>query len=54
VSTTVALVLGLLVYSAKSFYDTQNNEVTVIETVSVSILTVLFRVNPSLNDDYPQ
>src|SRR6516162_4170623 len=28
VATTVALVLGLLVASAKSFYDTQNNEVT--------------------------
>jgi hypothetical protein len=28
VASTVALVLGLLVYSAKSFYDTQTNEVT--------------------------
>jgi len=28
VATTVALVLGLLVGSAKSFYDNQNNEVT--------------------------
>ena len=28
VATTVALVLGLLVYSAKSFYDTQTAEVT--------------------------
>ncbi|MGB6191668.1 MAG: hypothetical protein WBF42_04305 [Terracidiphilus sp.] len=28
VSTTVAVALGLLISSAKSFYDTQNNEVT--------------------------
>jgi len=28
VATTVALVLGLLVYSAKGFFDTQTNEVT--------------------------
>lgn len=28
VASTVALVLGLLVYSAKGFYDTQTNEVT--------------------------
>lgn len=28
VATTVALVLGLLIASAKGFYDTQNSEVT--------------------------
>jgi|SRR6516162_4028115 CDP-diglyceride synthetase len=32
VATTVALVLGLLVASAKSFYDTQTSEVTQLST----------------------
>jgi hypothetical protein len=46
VATTVALVLGLLVASAKSFYDTQNNEVTQLAANVVLLDRVLAHYGP--------
>ena len=46
VATTVALVLGLLVYSAKSFYDTQTAEVTQLAANVVLLDRVLAHYGP--------
>src|SRR5215469_12176700 len=46
VATTVALVLGLLVYSAKSFYDTQTAEVTQLAANVVLLDGVLTHSGP--------
>ena len=46
VATTVALVLGLLIYSAKSFYDTQNNEVAQLAANVVLLDRVLAHYGP--------
>ncbi|HYK36361.1 hypothetical protein [Alloacidobacterium sp.] len=46
VSTTVALVLGLLVSSAKGFYDTQNAEVTQLSTNIVLLDRLLAHYGP--------
>jgi hypothetical protein len=50
VATTVALVLGLLVASAKSFYDTQNNEVTQLAANVVLLDRVLAHYGPEASD----
>jgi hypothetical protein len=50
VATTVALVLGLLVASAKSFYDTQNNEVTQLAANVVLLDRVLVHYGPEATD----
>lgn len=50
VATTVALVLGLLVASAKSFYDTQNSEVTQLATNVVLLDRVLAHYGPEAAD----
>ena len=50
VATTVALVLGLLVASAKSFYDTQNNEVTQLAANVVLLDRVLAHYGPEAAD----
>ena len=50
VATTVALVLGLLVASAKSFYDTQNNEVTQLAANLVLLDRVLAHYGPEAAD----
>ena len=46
VATTVALVLGLLVASAKSFYDTQNNEAIQLAANLVLLDRVLAHYGP--------
>ena len=46
VATTVALVLGLLVGSAKSFYDTQNTEVTQFAANMVLLDRILAHYGP--------
>jgi hypothetical protein len=50
VASTVALVLGLLVYSAKSFYDTQTNEVTQLAANVLLLDRVLARYGPDSAD----
>jgi hypothetical protein len=50
VATTVALVLGLLVASAKNFYDTQNNEVTQLAANIVLLDRVLAHYGPEAAD----
>lgn len=50
VATTVALVLGLLVASAKSFYDTQNNEMTQLAANLVLLDRVLAHYGPEATD----
>jgi hypothetical protein len=50
VATTVALVLGLLVYSAKSFYDTQTAEVTQLSANVVLLDRVLAHYGPESAD----
>lgn len=50
VATTVALVLGLLVASAKSFYDTQNNEVTQLAANVVLLDRLLAHYGPEATD----
>jgi hypothetical protein len=50
VATTVALVLGLLVYSAKSFYDTQTAEVTQLAANVVMLDRVLAHYGPESAD----
>jgi hypothetical protein len=50
VATTVALVLGLLVYSAKSFYDTQTAEVTQLGANVVLLDRVLAHYGPESAD----
>jgi hypothetical protein len=50
VATTVALVLGLLVYSAKSFYDTQTAEVTQLAANVVLLDRVLAHYGPESAD----
>jgi hypothetical protein len=46
VATTVAIVLGLLVASAKGFYDTQSTEVTQVAANFVLLDRVLFHYGP--------
>ena len=50
VATTVALALGLLIGSAKSFYDTQNAEIAQIAANSVSLDRLLAHFGPDAND----
>lgn len=50
VATTVAVVLGLLVSSAKSFYDTQNNEVTQLAANVVMLDRILAHYGPEATD----
>jgi hypothetical protein len=50
VSTMVALVLGLLVSSAKGFYDTQNAEVTQLSTNIVLLDHLLAHYGPETTD----
>jgi hypothetical protein len=50
VATTVALVLGLLVSSAKSFYDTPNNEVTQLAANLVVLDRLLVHYGPESAD----
>src|SRR5215475_1504529 len=50
VATTAALVLGLLVYSAKSFYDTQTAEVTQLAANVVLLDGVLAHYGPESAD----
>jgi hypothetical protein len=50
VATTVALVLGLLVYSAKGFYDTQTAEVTQLAANVVLLDRILAHYGPESAD----
>ena len=50
VSTMVAMVLGLLVGSAKSFFDTQNNEIAQLAANTVLLDRVLAEYGPKAND----
>jgi hypothetical protein len=50
VATMVALVLGLLVASAKTFYDTQNNEMTQLAANLVLLDRVLAHYGPEAAD----
>ena len=50
VGTTVALVLGLLIASAKNFYDTQNAEVTEIAANLVLLDRILSHYGPESKD----
>ena len=50
VASTVALVLGLLVYSSKSFYDTQTSEVTQLAANVVLLDRVLAHYGPESAD----
>jgi hypothetical protein len=50
VGTTVALVLGLLIASSKSFYDTQNNEVTEVAANVVLLDRVLAHYGPETKE----
>lgn len=50
VATTVALVLGLLIASAKGFYDTQNTEMTEAASNIVLLDRVLAHYGPEAND----
>jgi hypothetical protein len=50
VASTVALVLGLLVYSGKSFYDTQTNEVTQLAANVLMLDRVLAHYGPESAD----
>src|ERR1017187_8903205 len=50
VGTTVALVLGLLIASAKGFYDTQNSEVTQLSADVVLLDKVLTHFGPETKE----
>jgi hypothetical protein len=50
VATTVALALGLLIGSAKSFLDTQNTEIAQLAASSVSLDRLLAHYGPDAND----
>lgn len=50
VATTVALVLGLLIASAKGFYDTQNTEMTEAAARIVLLDRILVHYGPEAND----
>jgi hypothetical protein len=50
VSTTVAVALGLLISSAKSFYDTQSNEVTQLAANYIMLDQVLASYGPEARD----
>lgn len=50
VATTVALALGLLIGSAKSFLDTQNIEITQLAANSVVLDRLLAHYGPDAND----
>jgi len=48
VGTTVALVLGLLIGSAKNFYDTQNSEMTEIAATAILLDRILAHYGPGV------
>ena len=50
VATTVALVLGLLISSAKSFYDSQNAELTQLAANIVSLDRILAHYGPETGE----
>ena len=50
VATTVALALGLLIGSAKSFFDTQNAEIAQLAADAVSLDRLLAQFGPDAND----
>ena len=50
VATTVALVLGLLISSAKSFYDSQNAELTQLAANIVSLDRILAHYGPEAGE----
>jgi hypothetical protein len=50
VGTTVALVLGLLIGSAKNFYDTQNSEMTEIAATAILLDRILAHYGPETKD----
>ena len=50
VATTVAIVLGMLVASAKTFYDTQNSEVTQMAANFVLLDRILAHYGPEATD----
>ena len=50
VATTVALELGLLIGSAKSFLDTQNNEIAQLAAKSLLLDRLLAHYGPGAND----
>lgn len=50
VATTVALALGLLIGSAKSFFDTQNTEIAQLAANSVILDRLLADYGPDAND----
>ena len=50
VGTTVALVLGLLIASGKSFYDTQNTEITEVAANVVLLDRVLVHYGPETKE----
>jgi len=50
VATTVALVLGLLISSAKSFYDTRNAELTQLAANIVSLDRILAHYGPETGE----
>lgn len=54
VATMVALVLGLLIASAKSFYDTQNAEITQLSANVIILDRVLAHYGPEAKPDRDQ
>ena len=54
VATMVALVLGLLIASAKSFYDTQNAEITQLSANVIILDRVLAHYGPAAKPDREQ
>ena len=50
VATTVALALGLLIGSAKSFFDTQNNEIAQLAANTVLLDRLLAAYGPDASD----
>lgn len=50
VGTTVALVLGLLIGSAKNFYDTQNSEMTSIAATAIFLDRLLVHYGPETKE----
>src|SRR6516165_6073972 len=50
VATTVAVALGLLISSAKSFYDTQSNEVTQLAASYITLDQTLAFYGPETTD----
>ncbi|MBV9503301.1 MAG: hypothetical protein JO138_28340 [Acidobacteriaceae bacterium] len=50
VATTVAVALGLLISSAKSFYDTQNTEITQLAANYILLDRTLVYYGPETTD----